>query len=442
MTYLNDASVLTAFTSSGVAWGSITGTLSSQSDLQAELDRLDVLEKNLGINFLRDSIAEGWSTLDLTDGFSDVFDDQTGVDAASSLNEFYNSAYDFYQGTGTDKSFLLQSNTLDPSEIETFTDQTGTETITTGDIAPFHSGTKKTLGVSSIRFAGDSNQRLTIGNTASTTFDFGNGAFTVHARVNLDSIGSLQAIVTNYGDAGTRGWSLENLGSNGQLRFIYTTDGTTGISVTSNSSAVSADTWHDIKVCHESNGTASTTRFYVDGGYVGGAARNDTIFTATVATTVGARPSASPSQVFTGYLDDIYVIKGTCEHTTEVGGAGGDFTVPTYPASYTPTAELTLISNSQSASSAPTNARLVVLHEAIDSVTLNTDLVASTTRNAGSAYTTMTLAKDADYDSNIQILTTTDEDISGQSSGTSVGYKLVTANSKNQRIHGVYLQWR
>jgi len=54
----------------------------------------------------------------------------------------------------------------------------------------------------------------------------------------------------------------------------------------------------------------------------------------------------------------------------------------------------------------------------------------------------MTLAKDADYDSNIQILTTTDEDISGQSSGTSVGYKLVTANSKNQRIHGVYLQWR
>ena len=101
-----------------------------------------------------------------------------------------------------------------------------------------------------------------------------------------------------------------------------------------------------------------------------------------------------------------------------------------------------LVGATQTANTAPTNARAVVLFDPIDSVTLNTDLILTMSMDGGSTYSSaFTLEKEADYDSNIQILTTNDLTLSG-TSGTSIVYKFTTANSKELRIHGVYVQWR
>lgn len=105
-------------------------------------------------------------------------------------------------------------------------------------------------------------------------------------------------------------------------------------------------------------------------------------------------------------------------------------------------ANFTLIGATQTANSAPTNARMVVLYEAVDSSTLNTDCTIEISIDGGSTYSTaFTLVKEADYDANVEILTTDDLALDS-TSGTSVVYRFKTLNEKVQRIHGVYIQWR
>lgn len=107
------------------------------------------------------------------------------------------------------------------------------------------------------------------------------------------------------------------------------------------------------------------------------------------------------------------------------------------------TSTATITSATFTATSVPTKARLVVFQDNIspDTATINTDLVASVSRDGGTTYTTVTLT-DAGYitgASGQRILTGT-ADISGQPSGTSMKWRVV-AQTKGQKIHGVSLQW-
>jgi hypothetical protein len=107
---------------------------------------------------------------------------------------------------------------------------------------------------------------------------------------------------------------------------------------------------------------------------------------------------------------------------------------------------VSLLGSSQTAQSVPTNARLVVVHTPVDSVTLDTDAVLSISRDGGTTFTNFTLTKKIDYGTidgeTAEILVTNDLDISAQPSGTSMVWKLTTANAKEQRLNAVYAQWR
>lgn len=59
-------------------------------------DRLRWLEVNLALNTVRDVIDAGWTTMELVDGFADEFNDEGGVDLATSAGEAYDAAGDFY----------------------------------------------------------------------------------------------------------------------------------------------------------------------------------------------------------------------------------------------------------------------------------------------------------------------------------------------------------
>ena len=104
-------------------------------------------------------------------------------------------------------------------------------------------------------------------------------------------------------------------------------------------------------------------------------------------------------------------------------------------------ASTTIVCEPFAATSVPTASRIVVFEENVDTPTLNTDVIASISRDGGSTFTTATLS-DSGYvtgSSGQRILTGT-ATISGQPSGQSMRWKLALANNA-VKIHGVALQW-
>ena len=105
-------------------------------------------------------------------------------------------------------------------------------------------------------------------------------------------------------------------------------------------------------------------------------------------------------------------------------------------------ASTTIVSEPFAATSVPTASRIVVFEENVDTPTLNTDIIASISRDGGSTFTTATLS-DSGYvtGSSGQRILTGQATISGQPSGQSMRWKLALANNM-VKIHGVSLAWQ
>ena len=105
---------------------------------------------------------------------------------------------------------------------------------------------------------------------------------------------------------------------------------------------------------------------------------------------------------------------------------------------------ITLVSNAQTAQTAPTTGRLMLYEEAsTGTITLNTDLKGYVSRDGGTTYTQVTLADDTTYETGKRLVSGS-VDISGQPSGTNIKYKIETLNqstTKVCRIHGASLLW-
>ena len=126
----------------------------------------------------------------------------------------------------------------------------------------------------------------------------------------------------------------------------------------------------------------------------------------------------------------------------EKGGGGNGYVLITATGSVQSTASTSIVSNAFTAASAPTSSRIVVFQENVGSITLNTDIIASISRDGGTTFTTATLS-DSGYvvgSSGQRILVGT-ADVSGQPSGTSMRWKLAMANNQS-KVHGVSLQWK
>ena len=100
-----------------------------------------------------------------------------------------------------------------------------------------------------------------------------------------------------------------------------------------------------------------------------------------------------------------------------------------------------IVSEPFAAGSVPTTSRIVVFEEDVETPTLNTDVIASISRDGGTTFTTATLS-DSGYitGSSGQRILTDQATISGQPSGQSMRWKLALANKK-VKIHGVSLSW-
>jgi hypothetical protein len=106
------------------------------------------------------------------------------------------------------------------------------------------------------------------------------------------------------------------------------------------------------------------------------------------------------------------------------------------------TATATTITSEPFASgTVPTSSRIVVFEENVDTPTLNTDIIASVSRDGGVTFTAATLT-DSGYVTGAsgQRILTGQATISGQPSGQSMRWKLALANNQ-VKIHGVSLSW-
>ena len=130
---------------------------------------------------------------------------------------------------------------------------------------------------------------------------------------------------------------------------------------------------------------------------------------------------------------------------SSTGGAGGAGAVHIKHDAYTAEGgDMTLVSNAQTASAAPTKGDLVMtISNAAGTTTVNTDVKAYISRN-GSAYTNAVTLVSKGTTAGHTILTANDVDLSGITTGTSMRWKIETLNqsaSKMTRIQAVSLGW-
>ena len=103
---------------------------------------------------------------------------------------------------------------------------------------------------------------------------------------------------------------------------------------------------------------------------------------------------------------------------------------------------MTLVSKSFTADSAPSNAIVGVQVVENESITINTDLTAEVSRNGGSNFTSCTLALNTTLGAtSTKYYESASTDISSQPSGTSMVYRIKTLNTKDIEVHGVALKW-
>ncbi len=104
------------------------------------------------------------------------------------------------------------------------------------------------------------------------------------------------------------------------------------------------------------------------------------------------------------------------------------------------TGDMTLIPTAITASAAPAVADLYLLHQAVDAVTLGTDLKLRASADNGANWSTYaTITEVCQYDSSTKLLKAS---VTLPTSGTSLKWELTTYNAKKQRIKPVAMQLR
>jgi hypothetical protein len=102
--------------------------------------------------------------------------------------------------------------------------------------------------------------------------------------------------------------------------------------------------------------------------------------------------------------------------------------------------DLVVSSTALAAAAVPSGAKIVVQAREIDSLTLDADLVCSASRDGGTTWSAFDMTRRFTANG-ISHLASAPLDISGQPSGTSMKWKIATANSKAVEIRGVCFSW-
>jgi hypothetical protein len=314
---------------------------------------------------------------------------------------------------------------------QTFTDTTTVHSPSAvGTVT--HSLAQSKFGNSSIKFDGDSDY---ISVADSDDWSFGSGDFTVEAQVRPSTLTGTQTIISHYQPTGNeRGWFIDTVG--GEVRFGHSPDGIIGVATdVTTTTPLTASTWSHIVAERSGN----TLRIYVDGAVeYTNASFTDPINDSSEILQIGAKQGATANDPFTGYIEEVSVLKGTARYD-------GNFTPPTAAYSTT-TQDFELDSITFTTGSAPSQVVAAVIVEPIDSITINTDLTLSVSLTAtlgveGTDHADLTLTYYGEDPASGGKIYTAVEDVSTITSGTNLRYYYRGTNDKDLRVHGTYLYY-
>lgn len=149
-------------------------------------------------------------------------------------------------------------------------------------------------------------------------WNMGAGQFTMEAHVRFASdTGTRQALMSQW-DAANQAFLFDVDLTLGEIRFIYTTNGSTAI-IKVASVALSVNTWYHIAVDRDAS---NDLRIYLNGAVIGGTtAAAATFFNSTDVLRVGAALPEIVSEL-DGWIDEVRITKGVARYA-------GAFTPPT-----------------------------------------------------------------------------------------------------------------
>jgi len=394
---------------------------------------------NIMLNAFRIAQIGSLTIFSMIKGFMDEYESESGIDLINSINQDYNAIGDFYQPlpTGIDSYVKLLLHCDGSNESQLFIDDSGNSNVVTAQGNAELLIAQKKFGTASGYFSGTTNDYLTVPNS-STDFDFGSGDFTIdlwarfteldtpdeyHYPIFCSRWSSPASFIFGYDNKGLFD------GVNNWLFFQYNSNQTHKVSWT----AV-VDTWYHFAVVR--NG--ANLKLYVNGIQIGSTFNIGTtaILDNTNDLYIGNYQYLSGgdnSARVRGYIDELRISKGIARWTS-------NFTSPS--SAYEAVIEnMILKSNAQVATIVPTEARIVLFEEDVDSIVENTDLKAYVSRDNGTTYSQVTLEDEGNYISSARVLSGL-INISGQPSGSNIKYKIETLNNKNLKIHGTGISWK
>lgn len=381
------------------------------------VDDLKDISLNIMLNAFRIAQIGSLTIFNMVKGFMDEYEDESGVDLVNSVGQTYNSIDDSYQSYTTPDAqtallLHLDNDVTDSSLIpKTATNNNVTFSSSIKKFGPYAAIFNGTDSFLSVPDSDDWN--LFANNTDLYTIDF---------WVKHNNISSTQQYLAQM-DSGANNWNF--VFSAGVIYIQHIVGGSVSISLATGNIITDTD-WHHVALTIEGIGSTKNVKTYVDGN-----------LEASGATTVNSDFSSvleiGKGQGFlNGYMDEIRISKGVLRWTS-------NFTPPT--SAYGTANNMTLLSNAQVATIIPTDARIVLFEEDVDSVTINTDLKAYISRDNGTTFSQVTLADEGNYITGARILSGL-VDISAQPSGSNMKYKIETLNTKKLNFHGVGMAWR
>jgi hypothetical protein len=338
-------------------------------------------------------------------GVADDFADQSGVDTTNSVAATYDATNKWYYNADVNTRVLMHFDT------SVTADDAGHSVTPSG--SPSVSSTQSEFGGASLYLNGSSylsvaptNADLTLSTSTTWTVEAWFYPTSLTNSPTLFSSSGLNAYIN------TAGKLVINNGNTGNFTSTAT---------------VTLNAWNKIELdCV--NGSAYA---FINGALVG---------SFTLQTTAGGGPIylgtfSAGSANFTGYIDEFRVSIGVARHTAA-------YTPETAPFVLSPPA-LDLRSIAFQASAVPNKASLFTLVRPIGAgtITPNTNVIASVSRNGGATWTQVTLIAAGALANGFQAFEANAADISSQSSGQSMKWRLQTVSGFAIQAQAVVEQW-
>jgi len=212
----------------------------------------------------------------------------------------------------TDTKLMLHADGSDGST--TFTDSSSTpKTVTANNQAQIDTAQSKFGGASAL-FDGTDDY---LSSVDSADWDLGAGSFTIDFWVRFNSVATNANLIAQFGVASQNAWLVQWNTSN-LLRFLYTTDGSTTVTL-SNSWTPTTAVWYHVAVVRNGNDLL----MFIDGTQIGTTQTlSATIFNSTSDIAVGSQTGGTGTGDLNGWMDEIRLVKGTAVWTS-------NFTAPT-----------------------------------------------------------------------------------------------------------------